>query len=55
MSSPKCVCPREPDPALVALFENCFPNTLDTTVQLGTFEGRPDTAVITGDIAAIVE
>ena len=44
---------RIPDPALAQLFENCFPNTLDTTVEPGTFEGAPDTAVITGDIAAM--
>ena len=41
------------DPVLAAIFANCFPNTLDTTVQLGTFEGKPDTAVITGDIPAM--
>ena len=41
------------DPQLAWLFENCFPNTLDTTVQSGTFAGKPDTAVITGDIAAM--
>jgi meiotically up-regulated gene 157 (Mug157) protein len=44
---------RIPDPALAALFTNCFPNTLDTTVQPGTFDGHPDTAVLTGDIAAM--
>ncbi|RXH56296.1 hypothetical protein GRAN_3153 [Granulicella sibirica] len=44
---------RIPDPALALLFSNCFPNTLDTTVEPGTFEGHPDTAVITGDIAAM--
>lgn len=42
-----------PDPMLAAIFENCFPNTLDTTVQPGRFEGKPDTAVVTGDIAAM--
>ncbi|HZL27777.1 MAG TPA: glycoside hydrolase family 125 protein [Acidobacteriaceae bacterium] len=36
-----------------AIFSNCFPNTLDTTVRPGAFEGKPDTAVITGDIAAM--
>lgn len=35
------------------LFENCFPNTLDTTVESGRFEGKPDTFVITGDIHAM--
>ena len=35
------------------MFENCFPNTLDTTVDFGTFDGRPDTYVITGDIDAM--
>jgi meiotically up-regulated gene 157 (Mug157) protein len=41
------------DAELAFLFANCFPNTLDTTVEPGTFEGKPDTAVITGDIAAM--
>jgi meiotically up-regulated gene 157 (Mug157) protein len=41
------------DPALALLFANCFPNTLDTTVEPGRFEGKPDTAVITGDIPAM--
>jgi len=44
---------RVADPELGRLFANCFPNTLDTTVQPGTFEGKPDTAVITGDIPAM--
>lgn len=42
-----------PDPVLATIFENCFPNTLDTTVQPGKFDGKPDTAVITGDIPAM--
>ncbi len=41
------------DPSMALLFANCFPNTLDTTVQPGVFDGKPDTAVITGDIAAM--
>lgn len=32
---------------------NCLPNTLDTTVELGTRDRRPDTFVITGDIHAM--
>jgi uncharacterized protein len=41
------------DPALRVLVENCLPNTLDTTVYPGTFEGHPDTYVVTGDIDAM--
>jgi hypothetical protein len=44
---------RIADPELAWLFENCFPNTLDTTVRAGQIEGRPDTFVITGDIDAM--
>ncbi|MBO4444098.1 MAG: glycoside hydrolase family 125 protein [Bacteroidaceae bacterium] len=35
---------------LVWMFENCFPNTLDTTVH---FDGADDTFVYTGDIHAM--
>ncbi|HQD09174.1 MAG TPA: glycoside hydrolase family 125 protein [Flavihumibacter sp.] len=35
------------------LFENCFPNTLDTTVDFDMIDGKPDTYVITGDIDAM--
>jgi hypothetical protein len=40
-------------PELGWLFENCFPNTLDTTVTFSERNGRPDTFVITGDIHAM--
>lgn len=40
-------------PELAWLFENCFPNTLDTTVHHTKVNGRPDTYVITGDIDAM--
>jgi len=41
------------DPELAWLFENCYPNTLDTTVNYREENGRPDTFVITGDINAM--
>ena len=41
------------DPKLASLFESCFPNTLDTTVDVSEVDGRPDTFVITGDIDAM--
>lgn len=41
------------DKKLATLFENCFPNTLDTTVQTGVINGKPDTFIITGDIDAM--
>jgi len=41
------------DPELAWLFENCFPNTLDTTVDFSLKGGEPDTFVITGDIEAM--
>lgn len=42
-----------PDPILRSMFERCFTNTLDTTVFPGSFSGKPDTFVITGDIDAM--
>jgi meiotically up-regulated gene 157 (Mug157) protein len=38
---------------LAWMFGNCFPNTLDTTVDFEMINGRPDTYVITGDIDAM--
>ncbi len=38
---------------LAWMFGNCFPNTLDTTVDFSVIDGRPDTYVITGDIDAM--
>ncbi len=41
------------DKELAWLFENCYPNTLDTTVKYRIINGKPDTFVITGDINAM--
>ena len=41
------------DRKLAWMFENCYPNTLDTTVEMGMVDGKPDTFVITGDIEAM--
>lgn len=41
------------DAKLAWMFENCFPNTLDTTVEFSVKSGKPDTFVITGDIHAM--
>lgn len=38
---------------LAWMFENCFPNTLDTTVHYRLQKGKPDTFVYTGDIHAM--
>src|SRR6478609_6823879 len=42
-----------PNKELGWLFENCFPNTLDTTVFYEEHNGVPDSYVITGDIDAM--
>ena len=42
------------NPELAWMFENCFPNTLDTTVlNHGMKDGKLDTFIITGDIHAM--
>jgi len=41
------------DEELAWMFENCFPNTLDTTVSYEDKDGKPYTYVITGDIDAM--
>ena len=38
---------------LAWMFENCFPNTLDTTVHYRVQDGKDDTFVYTGDIHAM--
>ena len=45
--------PRIKNEKLAWMFENCFPNTLDTTVSFKMVDGKPDTFVITGDIHAM--
>ena len=44
---------RIADPELRLMFGNCLPNTLDTTVSPGSYQGHPDTFVVTGDIDAM--
>ena len=41
------------DPEIAWLFENCYPNTLDTTVHFSENGGEPDSFIITGDINAM--
>lgn len=41
------------NPELSWLFENCYPNTLDTTVDFEIIDGKPDAFIITGDIDAM--
>lgn len=38
------------NPELAWMFDNCFPNTLDTTVTYHKAGAQPDTFIITGDI-----
>ncbi|MTI88297.1 MAG: glycoside hydrolase family 125 protein [Balneolaceae bacterium] len=41
------------DEEVAWMFENCYPNTLDTTVDFEYIDGKPDAFVITGDIDAM--
>lgn len=41
------------DEELAWMFENCYPNTLDTTVDFEYIDGKEDTFIITGDIDAM--
>ena len=41
------------DKELSWMFENCYPNTIDTTVDYEIIDGKPDTFIITGDIDAM--
>ena len=41
------------DKELSWMFENCYPNTIDTTVDFEIIDGKPDTFIITGDIDAM--
>lgn len=41
------------DKELAWMFENCYPNTLDTTVDYDLINNKPDTFIITGDIDAM--
>jgi meiotically up-regulated gene 157 (Mug157) protein len=47
------VSARIGDPKLRWMFGNCYPNTLDTTVRMGSVNGAPDAFVITGDIPCL--
>lgn len=45
---------RIADPEIRQMFEQCFPNTLDTTVYVREdADGKPDTFIATGDIPAM--
>ena len=41
------------NPKLCWMFENCFPNTLETTARYRKVDGDDDTFVYTGDIPAM--
>lgn len=47
------ISPNIADIDIRRMFEQCLPNTLDTTVYHSDREGKPDTFVVTGDIPAM--
>ena len=47
------VAPLIADTKLRTMFVACYPNTLDTTVRLGSVGGKSDAFVITGDIPCL--
>ncbi len=49
----KLVKSKIADAELAWMFENCYPNTLDTTVDFEMIDGKPDSFIITGDIDAM--
>ena len=49
----EALLPRFLDPNMATLFQNCLPNTLDTTVYLHTPSPSADSFIITGDIIAM--
>lgn len=49
----RTISSRIADPELAWMFENCFPNTLDTTVEFSESGSQPDSFIITGDIDAM--
>lgn len=44
---------KQKDTEIACMFGNCYPNTLDTTVEFLVKDGIPGTFVITGDIHAM--
>lgn len=49
----KDVSAKIADEDIRRMFEQCFPNTLDTTVYHSERDGKPDTFIVTGDIPAM--
>lgn len=41
------------DKEIAWMFENCYPNTIDTTIDFEIIDLKPDTFIITGDIDAM--